>query len=125
MSRPTPAGRRGRSTSRPRASKQTPAGNAYRSVHASGAGGGENANATKAMNYVVTLANLSPADQALLAQPPLNTKVARKKPSTKGKRKNGALETILEYNDLGNDGYYIKPDIPSKDPHGGDAKKKK
>ena len=77
------------------------------------------------MSYAVTLANLSPADQALLAQRPLNTKVAWKKPTTKGKRKNGALETILEYNDLGNDGYYIKPDIPSKDPHGGDPKKKK
>ena len=64
------------------------------------------------------MANLSPAEQAILAPPPLNTRVARKK-AGKGKKKSGGLGPVLEHNDLGNDGYYIKPDLPTKDPHGG------
>ena len=43
--------------------------------------------------------------------PPLNTKVVMEGQGLPGK-KNGGLELILEYSDLGNDGYIIKPDLP-------------
>ena len=87
-------------------------------------GGVHNKNPADTIKYITSLANLSPAEQALAVQPVLNTKVARKRPG-KGKKKNNGLEPILEFNDLGNDGYYIKPDIPIKDPHGGNPSKKK
>ena len=77
-------------------------------------GGVHNKNPADTIKYITSLANLSPAEQALAMQPVLNTKVARKKPG-KGKKKNNGLEPILEYNDLGNDGYYIKPNLPEGD----------
>ena len=87
-------------------------------------GGTRGKKSKEVIDHTAALANLPPAMQALAEKPYLNTKVARKKP-TKGKKKTNGLEPIWEYNDLGNDGYYIKPNLPSKDPHGGDASKNK
>ena len=87
-------------------------------------GGTKGKKSKEVIDHIAALANLPAAMQALAEKPYLNTKAACKKP-TKGKKKTNGLEPILEYNDLGNDGYYIKPNLPIKDPHGGDTSKKK
>ena len=87
-------------------------------------GGTKSKKSKEVIDHIAALASLPPAIQALAEKPYLNTKVARKKPA-KGRKNTNGLEPIWEYNDLGNDGYYIKPNLPNKDPHGGDTSKNK
>ena len=61
------------------------------------------------IQQIVARANMGPGQEALA--PPIALVKARAKGKAKGKRNNGGLATIMEYNDVADDPYIMRPKV--------------